>query len=104
MIFKKKIVVSIFFTFVISASFSATASEKDTNLFIKCVNNQKFKDLDACLEQVGRIEWYPYKSPDMCALTRDILKRADNSGSKLSWKLLYMNERCRRIGEPYYQR
>ena len=104
MIFTKKIVVSIFFIFMFSASFLASASEKDTNPFIKCVNNQKFKDLDACLEQVGRIEWYPYKSPDICAMTKDILKRADNSGSKLSWKLLYMNERCRRIGESYYKR
>jgi hypothetical protein len=81
-----------------------TASEKDENPFVKCVDNQKVKDLDACLERVGRIEWYPYKSPDMCALTRDILSRADNSGFKLSWKLLFMNERCKRLGEPYYER
>lgn len=79
-------------------------AEKRNNPFITCVDKQITKDVDACLEKVGRIEWSPYKSPDDCALIRDILNRADASGWKLSWKLLFMNERCRRYGEPFYER
>ena len=105
------------FVFSLSANFSLNVSvaeegtnpfgaayEKRNNPFVKCVDMQTVKNIDACLDKVGRIEWRPYKSPDDCALIRDILNRADNSGSKLSWKLLFMNERCRNYGELFYKR
>lgn len=87
-----------------SVSQVSIANDKDNNIFIKCVKNQNTKDLDACLEKVGRIEWLPYKSPDICALTKNTLSMADNNNWKLSWKLLFMNERCHRLGEPFYIR
>jgi len=81
-------------------SYVALADERAKNPYIQCVERQEIKDVDACLEKSGRIEWYPYKSPDSCVINKQILQFADTQRWKLSWKVLFMNERCRRLGEP----
>lgn len=83
---------------------SVLANERENNPYIQCVEKQNTKDVDACLEKVGRIEWYPYKSPDSCIVNKQILEFADRNKWKLSWKVLFMNERCQRLGEPFYKR
>ena len=67
----------------------------------------QFADQEACLEEHGRTSWHPANAGDAdgrqsCALTADILAAFDAIGSPLSWKLLFFNERCRRLELPYY--
>jgi len=98
-----------FFNFIllviaITSSNILLANTRTGNPYINCVDTQNTKDTEACLEKVGRIEWYPYKTPDSCIISKEILDFADKNGWKLSWKVLFMNERCRRLGEPYYKR
>lgn len=92
------------FLFLMLIANLSTADERENSSYIKCVESQKIKDTDACIEEVGRIEWYPYKSPESCLGTKAILEMADKNGWKLSWKVLFMNERCHRLGEPFYTR
>lgn len=87
-----------------AASFPAMAGEREDNPYVQCVEKQQVKDVDACLEKVGRIEWYPIKSPDSCIINKQVLEFADRNKWKFSWKVLFMNERCRRLGEPFYKR
>ena len=82
----------------------ALAGARESNPYIQCVERQETKDIDACLEEVGRIEWHPFKSPDSCVINKQILEFADQNKWKLSWKILFLNERCRRLGEPFYKR
>lgn len=83
---------------------TAFAKKRANNPYTQCIDKQKIKDVNACLDKVGRIEWYPYKSPDSCIISKEVLEVADRKGWKLSWKVLFMNERCRRLGEPFYKR
>lgn len=98
---KHSIAIWIFFIFLPQSLF---AGERENNPYVQCVEGQMTKDVDTCLEKVGRIEWWPYKSPDSCIVNKEILEVADKNEWKLSWKVLFMNERCRRLGEPFYKR
>ena len=67
----------------------------------------QFADQEACLKEHGRTSWHPANAGDpdgrqSCALTADILATFDAIGSPLSWKLLFFNERCRRLELPFY--
>jgi hypothetical protein len=78
--------------------------ERAANPYVQCVEQQVIKDVSACLEKVGRIEWYPFKSPDSCANSMQVLRLADRQNWTMSWKVLFDNERCRRLGVLFYQR
>jgi hypothetical protein len=76
-----------------------------------CINEDPnaFDIEDRCLDIVGRDRWMPpYRgglTPEVsCALTRDILASASAMGMRLSYKLLFQNERCRRLGYFYFER
>jgi hypothetical protein len=83
---------------------AASADERAANPYVQCVEQQVINDVSACLEKVGRIEWYPFKSPDSCANSMQILRLADRRNWKMSWAVLFDNERCRRLGVLFYQR
>ena len=61
------------------------------------------KDQEACLESVGRDKWMPYKLPDDCALVKQTLEMARKMGWRYSYKILYFNERCHRLGELHFE-
>ena len=86
------------------ASGFASAGELRSS-YSECMS--QFADEEACLEKHGRMSWHPANAGDpdgrqSCAVTADILAAFDAIGSPLSWKLLFINERCRRLELPYY--
>ncbi len=78
------------------------------NPYIQCMEKQKEQqewiDDEECLSKVDRIEWYPVGQND-CEIMRNVLKAADQQGHKsMSYKILFMNERCRRLVKAFYKR
>ena len=87
-------------------TFSGYANaEKLQSSYSECMS--QLADQEVCLEEHGRTSWHPANAGDLdgrqsCAITADILAAFDALGSPLSWKLLFFNERCRRLDLPYY--
>jgi hypothetical protein len=66
-----------------------------------------YADQEHCLNQYGRDAWAPMSEADpkgmqSCAIVRDTLRVANQQGWDLSWKVLFFNERCFRLGLPRY--
>src|SRR5215204_4128974 len=59
------------------------------------------QDVEQCLDEIGRQSWYPLNE-GTCAGTAGILEWAFAQGQDLSYKLLFFNERCARIGHPHF--
>lgn len=85
-------------------SLPALALESDYSPYIQCVEEHEAEDVDLCLDKVGRSEWVSAKSLDSCIVNKQILEFADQNNWTLSWEVLFINERCRRTDEPFYER
>lgn len=62
--------------------------------YVSC--EKETKDQEICLDRVGRHTWYPMQYS--CHMLDDIL---EGDPQLYSWKLLFFNERCWRLGLPY---
>jgi hypothetical protein len=71
-----------------------------TQNYRECVESGTLPSV--CDEKFDRIEWMPTEPG--CATTRVTLNFADEQKWKLSWKLLYYNERCRADRLTHYER
>ena len=77
--------------------------------YTKCMQRQKIKDKYFCLDEVGRDAWVPLKeggstAADECTSIKVTLGLATKMKMNLSYKLLYFNERCRRLSLPHFKR
>ena len=86
------------------ASLPALASTRDNNSYMQCIEKQGITDVDSCLENAGRVEWRPSENIASCIVVKQVFEFADQHNWQLSWDMLFMNERCQRNGEPYYER
>lgn len=82
----------------------ATASPTEAErAYLRCTEEKARQSLDVqqCLDEVGRHAWYPLDEA-MCAANASILEWAFDQEQELSYKLLYFNERCVRLGYPHF--
>lgn len=54
-----------------------------------------------CMDDVGYRKWYPSSEKDCPALVQ-IFTEYPSQKVESSWKLLFNNERCRRLGQVYF--
>lgn len=90
--------------FCILPSLPALALESDYKPYIECVEEQESEDADSCLDRAGGGERRPVKSFYGCMVNKQLLEFSDQNNLKLSWEVLFMNEHCRTIDEPFYKR
>jgi hypothetical protein len=92
------VAVSILLT--LSASASTSPAEQ---AYLSCTEEKvrQAQDVEQCLDEVGRHAWYPLNEA-ICAGTAGILEWAFAQGQDLSYKLLFFNERCARLGHPHF--
>lgn len=88
----------------IMASLPALARTSDSNPYMQCMERPGITDVDSCRENAGRGEWRPSESLASCKIVKQMFEFADRKNWKLSWDMLFMNERCRRNGETFYDR
>ena len=97
---RKVRVVVVLLMLVGGSPLASSPSYADTqNEYIRCM--KETKDQDACLERLGRHSWYPQKV-DSCYIVQETLRLASEQGWKLSWKILFFNERCARLRMPHF--
>lgn len=79
-------------------------SWEEEHVFQECVND---RNLDDCLRIMGRSAWMPERRGDpdgsqTCALNGDILELIYSRDRALPFQRLFFNERCQRLGLPYF--
>lgn len=77
-----------------SITIADMAENTATQPYVSCIKEVKGQDI--CLERVGRHIWYPLHQS--CHMLDDIL---EGDPQLYSWKLLFFNERCWRLGLPH---
>ena len=79
---------------------SSPEGKASRQIFVDCLDGKHWND-EACYEKVGRHRWYDEEI--YCGLTGNIVKLSAKNREIQSWKLLFMNERCHRMGVWHYE-
>ena len=80
---------------------ASTTSPEQAYLVCTEEKARQGQDVEQCLDELGRHAWYPLNEA-ICAGTAGILEWAFAQGQDLSYKLLFFNERCARVGHPHF--
>ncbi|MEM7170471.1 MAG: hypothetical protein AAF530_09885 [Pseudomonadota bacterium] len=80
-------------------AFFQEASAQEDDPYITCITTMASQDY--CLGQLGRESWYPASEAD-CRDIETSLRLFHDRGWYLSWKSLFFNERCARLGWPHF--